>query len=154
MSDPEDPGGTFSALHVENETNLPVDTERLRRLAARALGALGVPSEAELTVTLVDEERIAELKQDAFGVHAATDVLSFPMDDLDDPAPGPLVLGDVVICARVAIRQARALGRAPDDEFADLCIHGILHVCGRDHATPEAELAMAREQRALLVGMA
>jgi probable rRNA maturation factor len=101
----------------------------------------------------VGTERIAELKREALGIYRPTDVLSFPMDDPDDPSPGPLVLGDLVICPDVAAKQARALGHALSNELRHLVVHGLLHVFGRDHADPASELAMAREERGLLAAM-
>lgn len=153
MTDPEDPGPDRSAAPVvEDEQSVPVDAASLTEAAARALDALGVPSEAALSITLVDPGRMAELKEQAFGrsangKRAPTDVLAFPIDDPADPMPGPLVLGDVVICPAVALRQARALGRALDDELTRLLVHGILHLLGRDHGDVVAERAMADEER-------
>lgn len=146
MSDPPD-----SASHLvlfRDEQRVPVDGRRLVALAARALEVLGV--DAELSLTLVQPERMAELKERAFGVRERTDVLSFPIDDPADPGPGPVVLGDVVICPAVADRQARALGRRFDDELATLLVHGILHLLGRDHADAVSERAMAAEERDVL----
>ena len=150
MSDPEDPGGSPSTVAVEDEQDVAVDTAALGRAAGRALEALRVPPLAELSVNLVDLARIVELKEQAFGVRAPTDVLAFPIDDPDHPSPGPLVLGDVVICPAVAERQARALGRAFEDEMLHLLVHGILHLLGRDHDDVTSERAMAGEQRDLL----
>jgi len=136
------------------DTDAPADPARLEAVAAHALRVLGVPQEAALTVTLTGMGRIAELKEQAFGSHEATDVLSFPIDDPFDPAPGPIVLGDIVICVPVATRQARALGRTVDDEMAHLLVHGILHLLGRDHDTAARERAMAREEQMVLAGVA
>ena len=142
----DDPG----PVTVVDEQDVGVDPRWLHRLASRALQALGVPDEAALSMTLVDRARIAELKHEALGERAATDVLSFPLDDLDDPMPGPVMLGDVVICPAVALRQARALGRSLEAELAQLLVHGILHLLGRDHPDARSERAMAAEERALL----
>lgn len=145
---PEDPGGSrTAAITVDDDQDIPIDEGVLASAAARALDALGVPQDAQLAITLVDPARMAELKREALGVHAATDVLSFPMDDLDDPSPGPLVLGDIVLCPAVAQRQARGLGIAFEDELRELCVHGILHLLGRDHADLASERAMWDEQR-------
>jgi probable rRNA maturation factor len=148
MTETEPPDDRLVDVVDEQET--PIDTARLRAVAARALDALAVPRDAHLTVTLVDPARIADMKRDAFGVHRATDVLSFAIDSLDDPSPGPVVLGDVVICPAVALRQARALGRTLDDEMNQLLVHGILHILGSDHADTASERAMFRAERALL----
>lgn len=138
---------------LSDEQDLPVDTERLVESATRALDLLGVPGEAELSIALVSSDRIAELKWEAFGERAVTDVLSFPMDDPADPMPGPLMLGDVVLCVAAAEHQARSLGRATADELDQLLVHGLLHLLGRVHDDARAELAMAAEERRVLGGL-
>ena len=153
VEEPEDPGGGRTALEdavtVVDEQTVPV-TAPLRAIATRTLALLGVPPQASLTITLVEPDAIASLKEQAFGIHAATDVLAFPVDDPFDPAPGPVVLGDLVLCPAVATRQARALGSTLDAEMVELVVHGLLHLAGRTHDTPRQELAMAGEQRRLV----
>lgn len=154
MTDPEDPGpDPLTAPVVQDEQDVPVDVASLAARAARALRALGIAPDASLSITLAGPARMAELKEQAFGERAPTDVLAFPIDDPADPMPGPIVLGDVVICPAVALRQARALGRALDDELTQLLVHGILHVLGRDHDDVRAERAMAYEEHRVLARM-
>jgi len=148
MMDDPDPGGSADAIVVVDQARSAVDRRRLRQVAARALEHLGVAG--ELSLSLVEPDAIAALKEQALGVRAPTDVLSFPLDDPRAPSPGPVMLGDIVICPAVAERQARALGRALDDEVAHLVVHGLLHILGRDHGDPVSERAMAAEQRAIL----
>ena len=156
MSDPtfgeQDPGGgpSFPNISIEDEQSVAVDVAFLRDLATRALGGLGVANDAALAVTLVDEETMAVLKEKALGERAPTDVLAFPMDDPSDPMPGPLVIGDVIICPAVADEQARAADHTLNDELAILLVHGILHCLGRDHATPAEEKEMFAEQAEIL----
>ena len=83
-----------------------------------------------------------------------TDVLSFPMDELRPPSMGgataggattraePGLLGDVVLCPQVAAVQARQAGHSAQAELELLCVHGILHLLGYDHADPEEEAEM------------
>ena len=84
----------------------------------------------------------------------ATDVLSFPMDELrpgkDDEEPEPGLLGDVVLCPQVAARQAHDAGHSTADELELLLTHGILHLLGYDHAEPDEEREMFGLQRQLL----
>lgn len=149
MSEPSEPGGAASPrVAVANEQNRPVDVDALASFSMRALEAAGVPSSHELSIGLVDRKRIRELNGRYHGEAGATDVLSFPMDPLEAPAPASL--GDVVICVRVAERQARGLGLELMRELEHLLVHGILHLCGRDHADPQGELAMAREEERIL----
>lgn len=145
MKDPPDSRGGRGSVTIHDEQALPADLDALREAAARALDLLGAPRGAALAVTLVDPERMAELKERAFGARAPTDVLAFPVDDPADPSPGPLVLGDVVLCPAVAAEQARAAGRAPGEEITYLLVHGIQHLLGRDHAEPAEERAMFAE---------
>jgi probable rRNA maturation factor len=151
MMDDPDPGGSRDAIVVVDEAHAAVDTERLRGTAMRALAHLGVAG--ELSISLLEPDAMAALKEQALGVRAATDVLSFPLDDPRAPSPGPVLLGDIVICPVVAERQARALGRTLDEEIAHLVVHGLLHILGRDHADPASERAMAAEQRAILAAI-
>lgn len=147
----EDPGGE-RALDVDDRQRVPVDAARLRRTAGRALDALDVPIDAQLAITLIPPDAMAELKARALGSHEPTDVLAFPIDDPREPSPGPLVLGDIVMCPKVARQQARALGRSLEQETDELVVHAILHLLGRDHARASSERAMAREQRRILAG--
>jgi probable rRNA maturation factor len=148
MSEPDDPGGRTPRVSITDEQKRPVDADALVRLAGFALHAAGVPGGHSLSVALVDRARIAELKGRYYGERRATDVLSFPMDAFDSPAPA--ILGDVVICVEVAARQARALGRETQDEVEHLLVHGILHLAGHDHAAPADEVGMAREESRIL----
>jgi probable rRNA maturation factor len=148
MSEQEDPGGAAPRVAVAEEQTRPVDVEALTTLAERALDAARIPAGHSLSIALVDRTRIAELKERYYGERRPTDVLSFPMDPLD--APAPAMLGDVVICVEVAERQARGLGRSPADELEQLLVHGILHLAGFDHDDAVGELAMMRAERRIL----
>lgn len=144
MSDPEDPGGNRPDLvSITDEQSVPVDEAALHTIAAHALGVLRIS--AELSIALVDGPKIADLKGRYYGEHAATDVLAFPMDGVQGPT-----LGDVVICPAFVARNARGLGSSLTDELRYVTVHGILHLAGRDHQTPDQELSMAAEERAIL----
>jgi probable rRNA maturation factor len=83
-----------------------------------------------------------------------TDVMSFPMDELR-PGVGSVtpagILGDIVICPDVAVQQAVAAGHSAIEEIMLLTAHGILHMLGFDHATPDQEHQMFVLQRQLLL---
>ena len=73
-----------------------------------------------------------------------------PDKEITDLGDLPLLLGDVVICPTVAKRQAPVHAGSLDDELALLLVHGMLHVLGDDHDTPEAEAKMHARERRLL----
>lgn len=133
---------------VVDEQQRPVPTDRLRALAGHALAAEGVPEPMELTVLLVDEVSIAELNRDHLDGEGPTDVLAFPMDPPDEAAGTvPAILGDVVLCPKVAERQA---GEQPWAELEMLLVHGILHLLGHDHAEEDERRLMFGRTEALL----
>jgi probable rRNA maturation factor len=154
---------------------------RLGRTVARALDAAGAPTPASVTVVLTDDVELRDLNRTHLGRDEPTDVLSFPMLPPGafgrgaGPAvrpsfgpPGPVAhgrthLGDIAISVERAIEQAEA-GRggqtgdvrwSPADELRLLVTHGVLHLCGWDHAEPADEAEMrALEQRLLAEGRA
>ena len=105
----------------------------LRRVApARARG--------HVTVAIAPDARVRALNRRFRRKNTATDVLSFPAGE-----PGQL--GDVVIAAGVAARQARAAGHSLATEVRVLALHGLLHLLGYDHETDDGR--MARLERRL-----
>ena len=99
---------------------------------------------AECGLLLVGDKTIASLNEQYRGIPSSTDVLSFPMREGLFGALSPGLLGDVVISAETADRQARAAGRSLREELAALLIHGILHLLGYDHQTPSDARTMKR----------
>lgn len=145
-------------VEVANESGLRVDEAQLSALAGHVLAEMGVNPIAELSVLLVDEPYMAELRQRWMGESGPTDVLAFPMNEFDTPRgpgvevmePGQTLLGDVVLCPAVAERQAAGAGHSTQDELHLLCAHGVLHLLGYDHADPETEREMFTVQNRLL----
>ena len=135
-----------------------VDQDLLRRAARAALRAEGLPSAAELSVLVTDDEEVRRLNRDYRGVDAPTDVLAFPQQPPTRRPPGggaapfdadagdaPHLLGDVVIAAPTARRQARERRRAFGEEMALLVIHGVLHLAGwRDESEAEKRRMLRR----------
>jgi len=101
---------------------------------ARARGAL--------TIAVVSDARIRALNRRFRGKDRTTDVLSFPAGE-------PGALGDVVIAAGVAARQALSAGHSLQAEFRVLALHGLLHLLGYDHEHDDGR--MARLERRLRV---
>ena len=142
------------SVEIANETTDEIDLETMRRLAAHVLASMKVHPDAELAILFVDEEAMEKLHIEWMDEPGATDVLSFPMDELrpgnDDKPSDPGLLGDVVICPSVAAAQAVIAKHSTDDEIRWLLSHGILHLLGFDHAEPEEERAMFALQRQLV----
>ncbi len=133
-----------------NETDVARAVEAALTLEGRA--------DAEVTVVLTDDETVAGLNQQYRGIAGPTDVLSF---SAVEPTPGFIAapealayLGDIVIATPYSRRQAHELGRSLRDELRLLVVHGVLHLLGYDHATPEEEAVMWARQDEILAGLA
>lgn len=117
------------------------------------------PAHTEVSISFVDNDRIAELNGQYRGIDGPTDVLSFECDGADDDAgfadiisdeDAVFELGDIVIAPDVAEAQCAEYGNTFEQELSLLLTHGLLHLCGYDHMEDdEAEVMEAREKELL-----
>jgi probable rRNA maturation factor len=121
VDDPDNP-----RLLVSDRQDLPVELPPLLDAARRTLTGEGATA-SELSISFVDRGEMVELHERYLEEPGPTDVLSFPIDEVDPD--GIRVLGDVVICPEVAKEGPNAYG----DELRLLLVHGILHLLGYDH---------------------
>ena len=130
-------------ISVSNRQSARIDEDALVSLARATLAGEGIEA-AELSISLVDEDEMERLHVRYMDEPGATDVLSFPMDEVtsDD---GVRLLGDVVIAPAVAARNNPA---DPAAEIRLLLVHGILHLLGFDHEedTERAEMWALQER--------
>jgi probable rRNA maturation factor len=123
-----------------------VSVSRLARAAARALAAVGRPG-GSVDVAVVGDAEIRRLNARYRGIARRTDVLAFPLEAPD--APGQL-LGQIVVSADAARRQARRLRVAPALELDLLVTHGTLHLVGYDDRDPVEATLMHHREREIL----
>src|SRR2546422_7433863 len=100
-----------------------------------------------VTVALVSDARVRELNRRFRKRDRPTDVLSFPSVADEPRADGRRYLGDVVIAAGLARRQAKEVGHSIQTELRVLALHGLLHLLGYDHERDAGR--MARVERRL-----
>jgi probable rRNA maturation factor len=154
---------------------LPTSMAALARTAAAALSEAGAPSPASLALILSEDSELLDLNTEHMGEDHATDVLSFPLlppaaypdhagkadsqgtdtprePDYRRPSQLRAHLGDIVISVERAIEQAPDQGWSAPDELRQLVVHGVLHVCGWDHAIEEERDAMRALERKVLSG--
>ncbi len=113
------------------------------------------PAQAlSLSIVIADNELVQQLNRAYRGVDAPTDVLSFEnspdpdFPDLEDP--GADYLGDIVIAFPVAQAQAAAAGHSTQAEIMLLTVHGLLHLLGFDHDSPERRERMWQVQQHII----
>jgi probable rRNA maturation factor len=143
-------------IEVANESGIDVSESELISVAKFVITQMDVNPAAELSMVLLDTAAMADLHMRWMDLPGPTDVMSFPMDELepggrpDAPEPGPAMLGDIVLCPEFAAEQAAAAGHSLGHELALLTIHGVLHLLGYDHGEPDEEKEMFGLQRRLL----
>lgn len=144
------------SIEISNESGMDVSEEDLLDVARFVIARMDVHPAAELSMVLVDSDTMADLHMRWMDLPGPTDVMSFPMDELepggrpDAPEPGPAMLGDIVLCPPFAADQAEKAGHSTAHELALLTVHGMLHLLGYDHAEPEEEKEMFGLQNQLL----
>ncbi|MFZ2051045.1 MAG: rRNA maturation RNase YbeY [Solirubrobacteraceae bacterium] len=101
--------------------------QEIAALCRAAAARVGV-SDGHLAIELVDSARIAQLNQEHRGKAGPTDVLSFPIDELEAQDGVERELGDVVICPEHTVDLREAI------------VHGVLHLLGMDHETDQGQM--------------
>ncbi|MEG0790079.1 MAG: rRNA maturation RNase YbeY [Gordonibacter sp.] len=129
----------------------------LHELAQFVLAREEKPFNTEVSICFVTDEAIAELNEKYRGKSGPTDVLSFECDGVDDDLSAMTLtedpifeLGDVVIAPDVAARQTREFGTSFEEEISLLLVHGLLHLCGYDHAEDDEAEAMEKREADIL----
>ena len=132
----------------------------IKKCICKTLEAEGVDVPCEINVVVTNDEGIRAINKASRDIDKATDVLSFPMfqmeagvlpedwDDYLDPDTGACPLGDMAISLERAIAQAKEFGHSTRREIGYLTIHSMLHLLGYDHLDegPEKRKMRAREE--------
>ena len=133
------------------ELSFPEEIEANVRAAAEVVGQLYGVENGEVSVTLTNNEYIHTLNKEYRGIDRPTDVLSFALNESEEPemvdGPAVNVLGDLIISVERAEEQAADYGHSLRREVAFLTVHGMLHLLGYDHMEDEEREEMEAEQR-------
>jgi len=110
--------------------------------------------DGELSILIVDDAQMAELNSKYLNRSGPTNVIAFPMREGKFSNVAPHLLGDVVISVETAQREAAPAGISMEARFAQLLVHGILHLLGFDHEKTERQARrmekMSRELESLI----
>lgn len=101
---------------------------------------------AAVTVRFVGREEGRRLNREYRGRDYATNVLTFAYDNTN----GRLLAGDIVLCAPVVAKEARALRKPLRAHYAHLTVHGALHLRGYDHHQPRDATRMERRETRIM----
>ena len=160
-------------INIEYETDkeLKLDYEDIiNRVINEAVDYAKCPYEAEVNITLKDNDEIKKINAEYRNIDNPTDVLSFPMlnfavpgdfdgisdeleNDVEDyfnPDSGELMLGDIVVSVEKVVEQAEKYGHSQERELAFLVAHSMMHLFGYDHMEPDEAAVMESKQREIL----
>lgn len=126
-----------------------------------ALKIEGFETPSAVSIVLVENNEIRSINKEFRTKDSITDVLSFPMLQMEDGKAleqpeafdmedGRLFLGDIVISVPKALEQAQSYGHSPQREMAFLTVHGLLHLLGYDHEKPGQDEVMTAKQERIL----
>lgn len=107
------------------------------------------PNTVEVNYAFISPREIHKLNQQFRQVDKVTDVLSFPDGDIN-PETNRRFMGDVLICRKIAKKQAKEIGHSLVNEITFLQVHGTLHLFGYDHIESEDEAKMLGLQRKIM----
>lgn len=152
-------------VYIDNEqTAIEVIEEYLQLIQKTAMQCLkdeNFSRGCEINILLTDDENIRQINKQHRDIDRSTDVLSFPMADIEngklisdqgdvDMDEGLLLLGDIIISMETALRQSEDYGHSMERELAFLTAHGVFHLLGYDHMEKDDETDMISRQEASL----
>ncbi len=156
---------------IEFETDIQLQIDNVEELILKVIDAAldyeKCPYEAEISVTVTDNNSIQAINNEFRDIDKPTDVLSFPMIEYDEvgnfdfleadeyiylfnPESGELMLGDIVLSAEKIIEQAYNYMHTQERELAFLVAHSMLHLFGYDHMTENEAKIMEKKQEEIL----
>lgn len=142
----------------QKNIKLPTGARLLIRKACNAtLKYENFEGNAEVDVSIVNDEMIKEMNREFRNIDASTDVLSFPLGqdgnyDIN-PETSALMLGDIVISVDHALHQADLYGHSVEREIAFLTVHSMLHLLGYDHVNGGLEQTVMREKEEAILDL-
>lgn len=150
-------------VYIDAEAETPPAVEaQLRRAVLAALEGEGVDVPCVVEVCVTDDAGIRQTNLETRGVDRPTDVLSFPMFELEpgekpradwaDPDTNKVLLGDMMISLERANAQAAEFGHSPEREVCYLAVHSVLHLLGYDHLDEGTMKAQMRAREEAILG--
>ncbi|MCL2382458.1 MAG: rRNA maturation RNase YbeY [Treponema sp.] len=131
---------------------LPLWTKTAENFIKKVLKTLG-RANWEVSVLFCGNKYIKSLNRQYRNKDEATDVLSFPQGETA-ARTGRYLAGDIVVSLNALEENVRFFNVSADEELRRLLVHGILHLCGEDHATNKPEEPMLKRQEEILARLA
>ncbi|MEA1963879.1 MAG: rRNA maturation RNase YbeY [Candidatus Aerophobetes bacterium] len=137
-----------SQVQVRNCQREPVDIDFLRKAALCTLKRELIKANKQISMALVDNEKIVELNRKFRGMDKVTDVLAFPLGG--EFVSTESLLGEVIISVEAAEEEAKERGHSLREELALLAIHGVLHLLGYLDKEEAERVIMQNKEKSIL----
>lgn len=124
---------------LNRQRKIRIDIQTFRAFAEAALDSIKEAAGKDATIVFVSDRRMRELNSEFRSKNTATDVLSFPFE-AEEFESAENTLGDIIISAEQAERQAKENNLDFETEIKQLILHGVLHLTGYDHETDRGEM--------------
>ena len=134
------------------QDHVRLDKKMILQVVRRVIKEEG-RSAKSLSIVLTDNRHIRDLNREYLGRNGVTDVISFPLEDLDWPdghCSNGGINGEIIASAELAVQQAQTTNTDPRAELMLYLVHGLLHLMGYDDRKPEQARQMHAREDALL----
>jgi probable rRNA maturation factor len=141
-------------IEVDNSSNFSIDEVSVKNYAKQMLQILKVNTKSDVSILFVNEDEMTKQHVRWMNESGPTDVMSFPMDDivLQDSKlrKKQAILGDIIICPAVALKDAKEQGINPAYHLVFLITHGVLHLLGQDHQEASQRVVMQKREQGIM----
>jgi probable rRNA maturation factor len=141
-------------IDVDNSSNFSIDEVSVKNYAKQMLQILKVNTKSDVSILFVNEDEMTKQHVRWMNESGPTDVMSFPMDDivLQDSKlrKKQAILGDIIICPAVALKDAKEQGINPAYHLVFLITHGVLHLLGQDHQEASQRVVMQNREQGIM----
>ena len=141
-------------IDVDNSSNFSIDEVNVKNYVKQMLQILKVNTKSDVSILFVNEDEMTKQHVRWMNESGPTDVMSFPMDDivLQDSKlrKKQAILGDIIICPAVALKDAKEQGINPAYHLVFLITHGVLHLLGQDHQEASQRVVMQKREQGIM----
>jgi probable rRNA maturation factor len=141
-------------IDVDNSSNYSIDEVSVKNYTKQMLQILKVNTKSDVSILFVNEDEMTKQHVRWMNESGPTDVMSFPMDDivLQDSKlrKKQAILGDIIICPAVALKDAKEQGINPAYHLVFLLTHGVLHLLGQDHQEASQRVVMQKREQGIM----
>jgi len=141
-------------IDVDNSSNFSIDEVSVKNYTKQMLQILKVNTKSDVSILFVNEDEMTKQHIRWMNESGPTDVMSFPMDDivLQDSKlrKKQAILGDIIICPAVALKDAKEQGINPAYHLVFLLTHGVLHLLGQDHQEASQRVVMQKREQGIM----